>query len=160
LDFARGVLDRADLPISRGGGPPVVAVTWILGVAGIAATVLLWFEWLFGAYGRSEIGRLERRIVWPMFAGAAMSVGLGLVQAFGVPTFLTRTIFGALGRASGALLDGNAFGMVAALWFPIVLARALEIRGTPLLRLTAGLASAAVLIAVWASGSRTALLVV
>ena len=60
-------------------------------------------------------------------------------------------------RASGAMLDGNAFGMAAALWIAGAFAVAASTDRTPL-RLVTVAAAGLVLVATWGSGSQSAFL--
>lgn len=167
LDFVPALINRGNLWNSRVPVSPQFAVSWITSVAAIAMTGLLLLDWLFVVYPADEHKRFESRVAWPMFAGAVVAAVVAVYQAFVDITFLNRTLFGALGRATGTMRDANAFGTAAALWVPVSAVLAIfygrsvsSVR--PYMawpRVAAACGAFMVLaIAVWASGSRTALL--
>ncbi|MGE5243995.1 MAG: O-antigen ligase family protein [Betaproteobacteria bacterium] len=130
-----------------------VAVVWILNVAAILGLGILWFDWLFTAIGADK-ERFDRFVLLPLALSCGVASAVAAYQVLGDIHFLNRGLFGHFGRASGTMLDGNAFGTVAALGTAGVLAWALE--GT---RQRWWLAMPLVTlgwIAVWGSGSRTA----
>ena len=148
---------QLNLWTSRAGTPPAVAVTWVVATAGAVMFVLLWLDWLHGTF-RDDVARLQRVVVRPLLLSIALSSMIALVQALGAPGFLNRTVFGALGRASGGMLDGNAFGTIAALWLPLTLAWALQPERRRRERAASGGLALVLAVGMWASGSRTALL--
>ncbi|MEO8259444.1 MAG: O-antigen ligase family protein [Acidobacteriota bacterium] len=148
---------------SRSGGAPPATVAWTVSLVCSTLFGLLWLDWLFTRYSSASLKRFESRIVWPLFAGAAISAAAAVYQSFGHVTFLNPTVYGGLGRAAGTLLDGNAFGVVAAMWLPPIAALALSSisRRTPIflgLSIVWTVVLAAFGRAVWATGSRTGLL--
>jgi O-antigen ligase/polysaccharide polymerase Wzy-like membrane protein len=163
LDFNPGLLYRGQLSASRSGGSPASTVAWMMNVVCMTLFGLLWLDWLFARYSSEGARRFESRIVWPLFAGAALSAAVAVYQLFGDVTFLNPTVYGTLGRATGTLLDGNAFGVITAMWFPVLaaLAAATRTRRTrPSMALSVGWLAVLVAfaLAVWSTGSRTALL--
>ena len=144
---------------SRAGIPAPVAVTWTLNVTCIAVIGLLWLDWLFATYGRDQGKRFTSQILWPLFAGCVLGSIVAIYQAFGHTAFLNPTLYGAMGRAAGTMLDGNVFGTITAMWLPFAGAVAFGARGqrgwTALVRLAP---PACLGIALLATGSRTALL--
>ena len=164
LDFNPALLLYQDhLWTSRGGGTPPSAVAWTMNVVCTTLFGLLWLDWLFARYSSDGLRRFESRIVWPLFAGAGISAASAVYQSSGHITFLNPTVYGGLGRAAGTLLDGNAFGAIAAMWLPAIAALVLW-WSSRRMRLSMGLSMVwlAVLVAfglaVWSTGSRTGLL--
>jgi hypothetical protein len=154
VDWLPSLIYEPGLGSSAFGWSPFSAVIWILQTAAGLMLGILWFDWLFAALG-SDSERLRRFVLAPILAGATVAAAVGTYQLFGDLLFLNATLFGAMGRASGTLLDGNVFGIVEALASGGVLACWLaneRLRwwlAMPLL----GLAW----LGIWASGSRTAL---
>ena len=123
LDFnPASLFYQGHLWTSRSGGTPPATVAWTMNVVCTTLFGLLWLDWLFARYSSDGLRRFESRIVWPLFAGAAISAAAAVYQSFGHITFLNPTVYGGLGRAAGTLLDGNAFGAIAAMWIPAIAA--------------------------------------
>lgn len=173
LDFNPALLYYGRLWTSRGGGTPQAAVAWTMNVVCTNLFGLLWLDWLCATYSREGLRRFESRIVWPLFAGAAISVAVAVYQSSGPVGFLNPTVYGGMGRAAGTMLDGNAFGAIAAMWLPVLAALAAGRAWWMARRSGAdGVASrahgplafvwlallVAFALAVWATGSRTGLL--
>ncbi len=158
VDFALPLLNRYDLWSSRAGVPPPFVLTWTASVVCLNMIGLLWLDWLFGAYPR-DLKRFETRIVWPILAASVIGAAVGVYQSFGHAGFLNPTVYGVWGRATGTMLDGNAFGTMTATWLPTTLAVLFQLRSRR--KWAAGVWLAVILafaISIWASGSRTALL--
>src|SRR3954452_15049642 len=85
---------------------------WVLPLAVVLLTGILWFDWLH-ALDRAEFTRI---VAVPLAASCAITVAVALYQLFVDVTFLNPTVYGAMGRASGTLMDGNVCGTIAALW--------------------------------------------
>jgi hypothetical protein len=144
-------LPVANLKVSGAGSAAwtaLVAVTHLVGI--------LWVDWLFQEYERRDDRSFQREVGLPLAIGALLACAVGVYQGFFDIGFLSGHIWPSIHRAAGTLMDGNAFGMLAALWAPTFLVLGAG-RGP------AGIAAAALAFAlaaggVWTSGSRTALL--
>jgi hypothetical protein len=159
LDFNSGLLYQGRLWTSRGGGTPAFAVAWTVSVVCLTLVGLLWLDWLSARYSSGRRDLFERRVVWPLFAGACISAAAAVYQSFGHVSFLNPTLYGAIGRASGTMLDGNAFGVTTAMWIPPIAALMVGSRSRrPLLSVVWLVVLAGFWIGLWSSGSRTALL--
>jgi hypothetical protein len=159
VDFVPALRDAVYLSNSRLGVSPPTVFVWTLSVASIAMTGLLLLDWLFVAYPDDDGKRFESHIIWPLFGGAGIAAAVGAYQGLADMAALNPTLFLSLGRAVGTMHDANAFGTVAALWVPVAVALALGRHGGSRRIATVGLVPFVVLgVAVWASGSRTALL--
>ena len=159
LDFTPALLFRFDLGSSRSGIPPPVAIEWLLSVTCTASVGLLVLDALFVTYGRGGLKRFESYIVWPLFAGCLIGSAIAAYQSAGHMAFLNPTVYGSFGRASGTMLDANAFGTVVALWLPVAGAQWLESVGRRFWAAALWTGAIVVLaVALWATGSRTALL--
>jgi len=156
IDFIPALLDKGDLWNSRLSTSPPLVTVWVLSVAAIVMTGLLLLDWTFDAFPARQESSFERRVIWPVFGAAVAASAVAAYQMLVDITFLNGTAFAALGRAVGTMRDANPFGVVVALWVPIAAA----------LAISAGVRSSVagwfmlvlLVIAVWASGSRTALL--
>src|SRR6185503_16157875 len=105
----------------------------------------------------SEV-RYERQVVMPMAAGWLIAAGVAMYQMFVDVTFLNRSIFGMLHRARGTLGDANPFGVISAMWGPVIFAIAIE-RWSGWRRAAGAAALPLSWLAVWASGSRSSLVI-
>ena len=155
IDFSPALLDSYHVGVTAIGVAPPIEVLWIAHIAALHLSGLLWLDALFHDWRRGERRAFERDVAWPLAAGAVAGALFGIYQMFGHLDVLSAGTFAADGRASGGMLDANAFGMIAAIWAPGVVelarGRSWAIRGP-------AYAMAAVLAAgVWASGSRTAI---
>jgi hypothetical protein len=119
LDFNQALLARDFQPGSTLGGLPPATVTWILHVAVTQLLGILWFDWLL-AQGEGIL----RPVVGSLAVSAAVVMLVAAYQAFGHIEFLNTTVFGATGRASGTLFDGNLAGMIGAMWIGLSVASA------------------------------------
>lgn len=153
MDFYPALLAEPRLANAlSGGGGPVFVIRWVLQVAVALVLGILWFDWLCGS---SSID-FHRAIASPLAVSALALAAVSIYQLFGDFMFLNGNVFGGMGRASGTVFDANVAGAVAALWTGgfLLWGRGLGRLRIPLV--TVGVAVA--WLAVWASGSRTALL--
>jgi hypothetical protein len=170
FDFTTALLYTKRVPNSSIGGWPSMQAAWALHVAVVLLTGILWFDWLHGL----ERAQFTRAVAVPLAASCAIAVAVALYQLFVDVTFLNPTVYGAMARASGTLMDGNVLGTIAALWIggwvliaevrlkPDTTAGAVSsgesVVGSGFSRTFVGtVMSLACCLAVWASGSRTAL---
>jgi hypothetical protein len=138
-------------PIWEGPVQPSFPVRWILNVSIILLVGLLWFDWLLGARDFD----LDAAVITPLLASSIVMSSVSAYQLFVDMRFANPGVYGSLQRASGTMFDGNVAGMIAALWVGGALLWAQQ--GAAWRK---GVAVLAVLVnstAVWASGSRTAL---
>jgi hypothetical protein len=144
MDFYPGIA-----PFSGGSTFPA---RWVLHVALVQVVGILWFDWLFGARDLN----FQSAVATPLAVSTLMMTTIAGYQLFGDFSFLNQNVFGATGRASGSVLDANVCGAVAALW-----TGGFILWGTSLRRgrtLLTALGFIAAWLAVWASGSRSALM--
>jgi hypothetical protein len=136
---------------------PSVAV-WVATVAAATILGILWLDSLFASFSPSagRIHDFEQHVVLPMAAGFVIAALVGVYQMFGDITFLNVGLFGAMNRASGTLGDANPFGVISAIWGPLLFATAVE-RGSHRHRAAGVAALPLSWVAVWASGSRSSL---
>jgi O-antigen ligase len=158
LDFVPALLTPSAMPETMLPQLPGVTVIWIASVASIALTGLLLFDWLFLAYPTDKLERFESHVIWPLFATAACAAAVALYQALVDIRFLNPTLFANIGRAVGTMTDANAFGAIVALWCPVAAAMLASPGGRSYTSLAWSAVLLAMGVAVWASGSRTALL--
>jgi hypothetical protein len=131
---------------------------WSSTAAATTLLGLLFLDWLLSEYS-GAVDRFERRIVFPLFAGAIVCSVVAAYQHFVDMTLLNPTVFAVMGRAAGTMLDGNALGILAALWLPFSITTAIDRAFRRRLQAPVWFAAACVLaVGVWASGSRSALL--
>jgi O-antigen ligase len=156
LDFTLSQLDRYTTAVTHLGIPPAAECAWVAHIAAIHLLGILWADALWRDGDPADPARV-RQVPLPLLLGALGSALVGIYQMFGHIASLNPTVFAALHRSAGLMLDGNAFGMSAALW--VAGAVALTATWTSP-RAHAALALAALCLAVgaWASGSQSALL--
>ena len=155
IDFSPALLDSYHVAVTTIGVAPPIEVLWIAHVAALHLSGILWLDALFHDWGRADRRAFERDVAWPLAIGAFLGAVFGLYQMFGHLDVLSAGTFAADGRASGGMLDANAFGMIAAVWAPAVIELA---RGRSWsVRAPAFVVAAALAAGVWASGSRTAI---
>jgi hypothetical protein len=110
FDFTTALLYTKRVPNSSIGGWPSMQAAWALHVAVVLLTGILWFDWLH-ALDRPAFTRI---VAWPLAASCGITVAVALYQLFVDVTFLNPTVYGAMGRAAGTLIDGNVLGTIAA----------------------------------------------
>ena len=115
IDFTLAQLDRYSTGVTHIGIAPATEILWI---ANVAATHLIGILWIDSLYRDDEAspGQAVPLAVAPLLVSATLSAAVAVYQMFGHITALNDTIFAGFRRASGAMVDGNAFGMIAALW--------------------------------------------
>ncbi len=146
VDFNPALL--GDMPFAVLSGLPRYSAEWVLLVAVTTLTGILWFDWLAGV---PDID-VDRTILQPLVLSIGVSSLVAVYQMFADVTLLNPTVYGAMGRASGTLFDGNVAGLAAAVGIGLVFAIADgETRRPTWLALVPLFG-----LAVWASGSRTA----
>jgi hypothetical protein len=165
FDFTTALLSTKLVPNSSIGGWPSMQAAWALHVAVVLLTGILWFDWLH-ALDRQTFTRM---VAVPLAASCAITVAVALYQLFVDVTFLNPTVYGAMARATGMVMDGNVLGTIAALWIGgwLLLADVgltpdatihADRAGSGFSRIVTGLVMPlACWLTVWASGSRTAL---
>lgn len=162
LDFSPALLNDFHLANTGVGIAPAEAASGILDLALVQIVGLLWFDWLCGSYEAADRRRFERQIVLPMAAMALVACLVAVYQGLVDIDWLGRGRFPVLGRAGGTMVDANAFGTMAAMWGPVLLAFGFSAGAGRHRRVAMGLGGVALLVAaagVWMSASRTALLV-
>jgi multisubunit Na+/H+ antiporter MnhC subunit len=150
FDFTSTIVWSTSVANSSGGGWPSFVATWSLHTSLVLLSGMLWFDWLCG------MRRTDFRpaVAIPLAASGAVMVAVAVYQLFVDLTFLNPTVYGAIGRASGTVMDANLCGTIAALWIggAVLLIRQSSMRYQTALQL---LSAAVCWLAVWASGSRT-----
>ncbi len=142
---------------SGNGGPPAVIAVWIANVALTHLIGLLWFETAASQPVFAGEGAFNRNAVVPLAIGAGVGCALAVYQGTVDINWLSAHQWGAENRAAGSLLDGDAFGALAALWalgFLAIAARANRRASQCMAVVFAAVAFGAV----WATGSRIAFL--
>jgi hypothetical protein len=132
--------------------------SWVGAVAAATILGILWLDSLFASFPPTEHPDVsyERQIVLPMAAGWLIAASVAMYQMFVDVTFLNPGLWGALHRARGTLADANPFGVISAVWGPLIFAIAIE-RWSGWRR-SAGVAALPLSwLALWASGSRSSL---
>lgn len=160
-NFDLAVLGDYRAIVTSIGIPPAVHVAWIASVAAVALLGILWCDLLFRVARDQPAAASAFRTcaVAPFVAGASIASAVGVYQSAIDIEFLNRTFFGALGRASGTMLDGNAFGAASALAAAAAFALAAG-GGARAQRISSAAAGILCCAGAWASASRTALLIV
>lgn len=151
IDFSPHLIHVGTIANSPRGGWPAFVISWVLQVALVLVLGILWFDWLFGT---SSVD-FHEAVIEPLAASCVAMTAASIYQLVADPSFLNKTVYGAMGRAGGTLLDANVAGTLAAMWMGGVVMWAHRLGRWRLYALTCGLA--ATWLAVWASESRTAL---
>lgn len=119
-------------------------------------SAILVIDWLWATYARRDDSSFSREVLGPITVGTSLAMLIGLYQGLVQIDWLNVGVWPRLGRATGTFFDANAFGAIAALWgAPVAGAMLLQGRrwivgvGATLFPVSG--------IAVWVSGSRTAL---
>lgn len=151
IDFSPHLIHVGTIANSARGGWPAFVISWVLQVALVLVLGILWFDWLFGTPGVD----FQEVVVEPLAASGLVMTAAAIYQLVADPSFLNKTVYGAMGRAGGTLLDANVAGTLAAMWMGGVVMWAHRLGRWRLYALTCGLG--ATWLTVWASESRTAL---
>ena len=132
----------------------IQVVAWTLYATQVQLLGLLWFDWICRAFDEESASLPP--IVNGLWIGVTLASAVAIVQGTLDISFVNTPFWIDERRASGTMLDANAYGFVAALAGPIGF---LALRGG---RGSSSLLAALVLVVnwsgVWMSGSRTALL--
>jgi hypothetical protein len=128
------------------------AVSWILFICWTHLLGVLWLDWLAGWWARQP----ERMptVTHGLWIGALLATGVAIYQGLFDIGFASTPFWAARSRATGSMLDANAYGMCAAIAGPIAFT-VLRARGHAA---TGGVVMAAMLAGVWMSGSRNAMI--
>jgi hypothetical protein len=150
FDFTSALVFSTSVANSSAGGWPSFVVTWALHSSLVLLSGMLWFDWLCGM-PRDDF---HPSVAAPLAASGAVMVAVALYQLFVDVTVLNPTVYGAIGRASGTVMDANLCGTIAGLWIggAVLLGGPSTSRSRNALVV---LSVAACWLAVWASGSRT-----
>jgi O-antigen ligase len=155
VDFSVIAARTVDTTIPLTEALPRVAAGFVVIVALSQLVGLLWIDLLWARFaGRPR--ELTRAVVVPLLGGAVVGALVGIYQRFVDFSWMNLPIWSNAQRAGGLMLDANAFGTGAALLAPTAVALACssgQRRWWPWLTfviLAAGM---------WATGSRTALLI-
>jgi hypothetical protein len=138
------------------GGPRDTAA-FLTGATATALVSIVVIDWLCARYGARNDERFMKDVAVPLTIGTVVALLAGVSQATIDLRWWSAGVWPVLGRAAGTFFDANAFGAVAALWATPMAGAAMmaERRGLRALGLVMLLVTA---VAVWGSGSRTALL--
>jgi hypothetical protein len=150
-----GLFDQGKVVSFYGHVTAPQAIGWALHVALTQLLGLLWLDQLCGLFAKQP----ERTppVVHGLWIGATLASLVAVYQGAVDMAFLNAPSWTALHRATGTMLDANAYGMGAALAGPMAF---IALRGT---RWKQGTTVATVILIVniigmWMSGSRTALI--
>ena len=133
--------------------PAPQVISWTLFVVQAQLLALVWFEWLHGQFS-SAPDRLPR-VAHALWAGMTLASVVAFVQGIDV-SWLNPQFWADWKRATGTMLDANAYGTAAAIAGPVGF---LALRGQHRWSTVGGVLVLALNWAgVWVSGSRTALL--
>ena len=158
LDFAPLLTAGIPPPQTVSGIPIRFAALWVAHAAMIQGLGILWLDWLFRTFRTRPRVRFERDVLMPLAVGFLITSLVAFYQGFIDIKFLNTENWFFLGRASGALLDGNALGTLAAVWGPALLVLILSRRRRGYLVL-APIALAASWLCMLLSGSTSALMI-
>ena len=161
LNFSLALLGEYGFLNPGVGWPPPFVALWIVHVFLIQIIGILWFDWLWGAYGGERRQPFERQILLPIGGAVLVACVVGLYQGLVDIHWLSGGPWPEIDRATGTLLDANVFGMVAALWAPVFLLGGFALASRLSSQRAMWLGGVGLLIAsggVWMSGSRTAFL--
>lgn len=152
----RNLFDTATVS-SWAGYSAAGTIGWMLSAVLAQLVGLLWLDTVAAQCTGGRSGRLPAPVHGFWLAATAAGI-VALLQTLFDPGLLSSTFWAAQGRATGTMLDANAYGVAAALAGPVGWLALREIR------MPGGPALGAFVLALnwsgmWASGSRTALLV-
>jgi hypothetical protein len=170
-DFNIAQLTSVALPSSSYGLRTPTTVLLILEASITLLVSIVWLDWLFAAFARGPDRAFERRVLEPVLVGGAAASAIAVYQLFGDIKFLNPD-FSSFGRASGTLMDANAYGAIAAVCAGAIAAWAVTPQAAKGAATTDGgrrrisrravapAGIALMLAGVWASGSKTSLVAV
>jgi hypothetical protein len=105
------------------------AAAWAVQTSLVQGLGLLWVDWLFATFPphqASQLERFRRIVLFPLGLSFCLTSLVAFYQAFIDIQFLSLPHWISARRASGAMLDGNPLGVLAALWVPSCVALALS----------------------------------
>lgn len=153
IDFSLIAARTFDTPNGLRAAPPPLAAAAVTGTVLGQLIGLLWVDLLWSRFGPNRVGRAERCAIVPLVVSAIVASAAGVYQRYVNPQWLMVPEWMETGRAGSLLLDANSFGMAAAIWAPLALVLAADLKRP----MWWGVAASAVLAGgVWVSGSRTA----
>jgi len=157
-ELSMAVLLGSEMPSSGVGGTPADTIVWITHVVLVTGAGLLWFDWLFDRYPIGREGMFTREVLAGLGAGWALAGLAAIYQVVVDMDFVNMPHWAFQRRAGGTLMDANPYGFVAALSGPAFVAAMWPLTST---RRTIAAAGALGMswFGLWASGSRSALLV-
>jgi hypothetical protein len=147
------LLQRYNIPNTGIGGSPGMVISFAMDAAIVHLLGLVWFDWLLRQPGDVDQPRLQRTIIVPLALSITAGSLLALYQGLFDLHFLSAGVWALLHRASGPLMDANAYGAAAAMWTAGLLAL---VEGSPQRRTVAIAAALVCWGGLWMSGSRTA----
>jgi hypothetical protein len=130
-------------------------VSWTMYVALTQLLGLLWFDWVYGRLAAAP--DRTPRPVHALWAGATLASLVALYQGAVNLAFLSTPAWASLRRATGTMLDANAYGVTAAI-AGLVAVLALRRRSSRYALSAAVVVLFVNLAGMWMSGSRTALI--
>ncbi|MBI2828066.1 MAG: O-antigen ligase family protein [Acidobacteria bacterium] len=89
------------------------AVSWTLYVVVVQLVGLLWLDWIVGSF-REDSDRLPS-LIHGLWIGTTIASLVAIYQGLVDPTFLSTSPWASLDRATGTMLDANAYGMSASI---------------------------------------------
>lgn len=127
LDFtfalpAGAPLLTPDTSVNLSAIPPHFAALWIAHAALRQSIGILLLDWLFCTFQTKHRTDFMRWVLLPLAIGFFVNVLVAFYQSFIDSDFLTTDSWIAMSRASGTFIDGNALGILAALWGPALVA--------------------------------------
>lgn len=155
IDWQWALLRAHQPPVTAQGVPAAVAIIWIIYVVSATLVAILWFDAMFAT---DRTLNVQKTALWTLIASAAIGTIVAIVQMTVDIAWLNSGLFAYVWRASGLMLDANAFGMSASLTLAIAMAIAIQARRRDVSLVVAVFVFAA-WAGIWGSGSRTALLV-
>lgn len=115
-DFYWPLLDEYHIGNSGLGGPPAVVGVWMLQVALTHLLGVLWFDNAYRHRTFEHPTAFLRTVVAPLAIGAFLGSALAVYQGDIDINFWNGHQWPSLNRAAGSLMDGDAFGALAAMW--------------------------------------------
>ncbi len=115
-DFRSSMLLYGHIGNSGIGGNPASLAVWVQYVALTYMLGILWFDSLFHSFKPGDFGRFRRTIAAPLAVGVLVGSLVAVYQGVVDVTWLSAHQWPGYHRASGTLLDGDAFGALAAFW--------------------------------------------
>jgi hypothetical protein len=131
-------------------GLPRYFAEWVVHVGLVLLLGIMWFDWLIGARDLE----FHSSILAPLGVSLSIMALVAIYQMFVNISFLNETAYAADGRAGGTLFDANVCGTIAAMGVGASVYFAARYSGWRRWALSCG--TLVCVLAVWATGSRTA----